>query len=193
MEFAVVAPILFALVFGIFDFGRAMSANVTVTNSAREGARYAATHTTTWQAPSGSWPATNQANYGFECPQGTPLTAPSASGASGQAWRQLQAANLDLTKVSIKVSYYKSSNDPSTATSADETEYCDSTGKAYDVAPGGASLTGANASGTYGYGPQTGDWVRVEVIYTYSAVTPVISQLLGGVIKVDQTSTMVLE
>lgn len=39
VEFAIVLPVLLMLVFGIIDFGRALNAQVTLTQAAREGAR----------------------------------------------------------------------------------------------------------------------------------------------------------
>ena len=43
VEFAIVAPLLFMLVFGIIDFGRALFVFNNLTNAAREGARFGAT------------------------------------------------------------------------------------------------------------------------------------------------------
>ena len=40
LETALVLPILFAVIFGILEFGRAYNIFQTVTNAAREGARY---------------------------------------------------------------------------------------------------------------------------------------------------------
>lgn len=183
IEFAIIAPILFGLVFGIFDFGRCMSANVTVTNSAREGARYASAHTTQWTS-SGSL-SFSQARFGFQCPTGTTPTAPESDGAPGAAWRQLQAANLDLTQVTITVSYYSSSNDPTSGGTANDIEQC-------TYAYGNVNYGTASESNT-SYSPQSGDWVRVEVRYVYSAVTPVISAIVHNAVTIDQTATMVLE
>jgi Flp pilus assembly protein TadG len=42
VEFALLLPMLLLLVFGIIDFGRALNAQVTLTQAAREGARLAA-------------------------------------------------------------------------------------------------------------------------------------------------------
>ncbi|HEU4759479.1 MAG TPA: TadE family protein [Dehalococcoidia bacterium] len=42
VEFALIAPLFLVLVFAIVDFGMGFHAWITVTNSAREGARYAA-------------------------------------------------------------------------------------------------------------------------------------------------------
>lgn len=39
VEFALLLPVLLLMVFGIIDFGRALNAQVTITQAAREGAR----------------------------------------------------------------------------------------------------------------------------------------------------------
>ena len=46
VEFALVAPIVFVLLVGILDLGRAVNAYVTVSNAAREGSHYAILHPT---------------------------------------------------------------------------------------------------------------------------------------------------
>jgi Flp pilus assembly protein TadG len=42
VEFALLLPVLLLIIFGIIDFGRALNAQVTLTQAAREGARLAA-------------------------------------------------------------------------------------------------------------------------------------------------------
>jgi len=42
VEFALLLPLLLLLVFGIIDFGRAINAQITLTQAAREGARLSA-------------------------------------------------------------------------------------------------------------------------------------------------------
>lgn len=42
VEFALLLPVLLLLVFGLIDFGRALNAQITLTQAAREGARLAA-------------------------------------------------------------------------------------------------------------------------------------------------------
>jgi Flp pilus assembly protein TadG len=42
VEFALLLPVLLLLVFGMIDFGRAINAQITLTQAAREGARLAA-------------------------------------------------------------------------------------------------------------------------------------------------------
>jgi Flp pilus assembly protein TadG len=48
VEFALVAIILFVMIFAIFDFGLFFAGRITATNAARSAARYAATHPTAW-------------------------------------------------------------------------------------------------------------------------------------------------
>jgi Flp pilus assembly protein TadG len=42
VEFALLLPVLLLLIFGMIDFGRAINAQITLTQAAREGARLAA-------------------------------------------------------------------------------------------------------------------------------------------------------
>ena len=42
VEFALLVPLLLLLLFGIIDFGRALNAQITITQAAREGARLVA-------------------------------------------------------------------------------------------------------------------------------------------------------
>lgn len=88
VEFALMLPLLLLLVFGIIDFGRALNAQVTITQAAREGARLAALNqpnvvtrtqaaatglsnvnvTVLTSCPAGSGPAANadvQVSYNF--------------------------------------------------------------------------------------------------------------------------------
>ena len=174
-EFALVAPVLFALVFGIYDFGRGMSANVTVTNSAREGARYLATHATSW---SGTVVLASQGRFYTACQgTGSSPTAPASNSAEGVAWRQLQSANLDLPAVTMIVRFYSSTNDPALGHTADDTFTCSA-----------GSMTESNSA----YLPASGDWVQFEVTYHYAPVTPFISNVVHSV-SMDQTTTMVIE
>ena len=53
VEFALVAPVFLILIFAIVDFGLGLRAWITITNAAREGARYAAVTCATSTASSG--------------------------------------------------------------------------------------------------------------------------------------------
>jgi Flp pilus assembly protein TadG len=180
VEFAIVAPVLLALVFGVFDFGRAMSANVTVTNSSREGARYLIATVLTQGSSSYS-----------SCQSGTNQgTPPSSTSAEGKAWRQLQTASLDLTQVSMGIYFYKSTNDPANDSSSSHS----AANMSVTCAAGSTSSTPTIPGTTYT--PASGDWALFTTTYVYHPVTPVISQLLqaaGGTVTVSQTTTMVIE
>jgi Flp pilus assembly protein TadG len=171
IEFALIAPLLIGLAFGIFDFGRGMSANVTVANSSREGARYLSTVASSSSSP-----------YGSACPGGTSSapTAPTDPSAQSKAWRQLAGASLDLSQVVLTAYFYASSKDPSTDTSHTNYDI-----RITCVAGGSPTVTGT-------YVPVTGDWVQFEVKYTFTPSTPVIKQLVPAV-TLDQTTNMVLE
>jgi Flp pilus assembly pilin Flp len=57
VEFALVLPLLVALLFGFIQFGIAFSAKIQATNAAREGARIAVVGVSDWANPSGTSPA----------------------------------------------------------------------------------------------------------------------------------------
>lgn len=44
VEFAILLPVLLLILIGIMEFGRAFNVQITASNAAREGARYAAVH-----------------------------------------------------------------------------------------------------------------------------------------------------
>jgi Flp pilus assembly protein TadG len=54
VEFALLLPLLLLLLFGIIDFGRALNAQITLTQAAREGARLEATLANTADVDSGT-------------------------------------------------------------------------------------------------------------------------------------------
>lgn len=57
VEFALVAPLFFLLLVGIFEAGRFVLFQQTLNNATREGARYAIVHGANSNCPSGPWPA----------------------------------------------------------------------------------------------------------------------------------------
>ena|SRR5437899_1335931 len=60
LETAIVLPILFAVLFGIMEFGRAYNIFQTVTNAAREGARYSVAPFAAGTANAGNLPTSSQ-------------------------------------------------------------------------------------------------------------------------------------
>jgi Flp pilus assembly protein TadG len=175
VEFALVAPVLIALVFGVFDLGRAMSANVTVNNSSREGARYLIANAV----------SSGLSSYN-SCQSSSGATAPSSTSGEGAAWRQLRAASLDSTQLSMGVYFYKAGNDPASDASANHA---------------GADISATCPVGSTGtptivnaasYTPASGAWVLFTTSYLYHPTTPLIGHLIGT-LTVTQTTTMVIE
>jgi Flp pilus assembly protein TadG len=77
IEFALLFPLLMLIVFGIIDFGRALNAQITLTQAAREGARLDAlgepnVQSQTQAAATGLSPVTVQVTA---CPPGAAPTA----------------------------------------------------------------------------------------------------------------------
>ncbi len=62
VEFALIAPLFFFLLFSIIEFGRAVYYIQMLNNAAREGARYAIVHGENSRSDSGPLPASETAN-----------------------------------------------------------------------------------------------------------------------------------
>jgi len=183
VEFALVAPMLFVLVFGVFEFGSMMSANVTVTNSSREGARLLAAQVTQHARVDGN-PSKVFGVIG--CPGGAASapTAPPPGTAEGAAWRQMANANLALKNVTkLQVRFYAANHDPASAAPDD----------VFDCTLGTSTpIESGCASTPCTYTPAPGSWAQFETDYVYNPSTPFISRLVPTV-TVAQTTTMVLE
>jgi Flp pilus assembly protein TadG len=74
VEFAIVLPVLLLLVFGIIDFGRALNAQIALTQAAREGARLDALNqpnlVTRTQAAAGSLGSAASVTMVYQCQTG---------------------------------------------------------------------------------------------------------------------------
>ncbi len=97
VEFAIIAPLLFMLIFGITEFGRVWSVKNVLVGAAREGARYAAVECEPEGAGSGCTTALiqdriRQAAVGypvsFENFSVTPAQCPAAGGPVTVRWEQ---------------------------------------------------------------------------------------------------------
>lgn len=185
-EFALVAPLLLTLVFGIVDFGRGMSANVTVANAAKEGARYLATVAA--QVAPDPVTQTNglRVNKFLDCPNvANPNPAPDPNSAQFRAWQQLIDAGLSPSNVTaLTVRLYSPTNNPGNGGPADDTFTCGLSSS--------GTLNGTSTETNPSFAPQTGGWVQFQVTYTFSPATPIISALVRS-ITLNQTATMVLE
>jgi len=182
VEFALVAPLLLALIFGVFDFGRGLSANVTVTNSSREGARYVIANISTLGLSAYN-----------SCQASSGATSPTSTTGEGAAWRQLKSANLDLSQVSMNVYFYKNGttpNDPANDSSSNHSAA--NLGVSCPVGSSGTPTYTGSGCPSSCYTPVSGDWVVFVATYAYHPLTPFVN-LLIGTFTVSQSTTMVIE
>ena len=83
VEFALVAPIFFLMIFGIIEGGRFILFYETLNNAVREGARYAIVHGSNSSCPSGPMPPGMSAPGGCYDPAGDKVTTQVKSTAFG--------------------------------------------------------------------------------------------------------------
>jgi len=110
VEFAIVAPLLFLLVFAIIDFGFGFHAWDATQNSAREGARYAATNSSAGQITGRATDAasflSNPVVVTLECaPIIDPLDPQSGNGPFGGCGAGASWSEGDLVRVTVEYDY----------------------------------------------------------------------------------------
>jgi TadE-like protein len=176
-EFAIIAPIILLLTFGILDFGRALYLYITLQQAANEGARVAVraslyvdpngvgctppsfvhcypTDSDVANAVQGHAVIMNLANYPA-CPNG-----PLPNGGVPQGSPQLPAANTGWIFIT----------DPSTA------------GNGYPNGPrGGPGSYPSNGAGCDPIQPALGNEpIKVTLWYAFQPITPIIQQVVGN-------------
>lgn len=172
-EFAIIAPVILLLTFGIIDFGRALYLYITLQQAANEGARVAV-RASYFIDPTGSahtWPndsdvanavqghavSMNLANYPA-CPNG-----PLPNGGNPQGSPQLPAPNSGWIFIT------------------------DPTGSGYPNGPrGGLGLYPPPGAGCNPIQPAVGNEpIRITLWYAFQPITPVIQQVVGNNIVIS--------
>ena len=155
-EFALVAPVLLLLTFGIIDFGRALYFYSATANAAREASRVAAVPNGLQLPTQAQVLAAAQAHF----PGGT-LTAPacpngpipSTQPAAGQGW-------LFTTEPGVAAGGAVEASPPPNAAGGDPP---------------------SPATGCSAVNPAAGrDLLQVTVIYNFVPVTPIVSSVIGN-------------
>lgn len=203
VEFAIVAPLLFLVVFGLVDFSRAIQANTTIAEAARQGARQAAANA----APSDNPFADTVSG---SC-SGTVFTQ-NASGAgclTDQAiTTTVEAVLRDLTTKVQLVPNAVTANCPNPPLG--QAEIC--IAPAQSGSPDTTDADCAAATLRLGHPPGPGDlgsrkeeWqnpkfqtgrcflVQVTVKYAFQPWTPIIGQILGNRIQLVASTATVAE
>jgi Flp pilus assembly protein TadG len=158
VEMALVLPIFLLVLFGIFDVGRAVYVNSTLSQAAREGARLAAVQAGWVGRDTDDDPACNQTTPGARvCP--ATLGALKAN--------VVDAVNRMTVSVGPLSGVYFSCNEGTIADPAPAGDWT-------EVSGGNGCDDGVGAS----LGA-TGELVSVRVEHTYQAITPIVGSLLG--------------
>ena len=103
VESAVTLPVLFLMLFGILMFGRAYNVYQTITDAAREGARYAG------QPCSADGNALDCSGQSFVCTYGT---LPSTTQVQGCVQRYLDASHIKGSTVTVTAPTYTVNGSP---------------------------------------------------------------------------------
>lgn len=170
VEFALVAPLLFLLMFGIVDFGRAMYYQNEITNAAREGARIAIL-------------ASNPCNSIYGDPSGD-CALPSATPAGPTVCSAAEASGSLIAN-------WTCGDNTSTAT-PNTMPTSGSPGHAYvDVAQGSTSTCPAPSSSASGVNttPRSSGnlLISVTIHYYFQPITPIISSFFPSSFYLSST------
>jgi len=207
LEFAVVLPFVLVIVFGMIDFSRAIQANSSIAEAARQGARQAAANAASTDNPFNT--------YASGSCSGTVFTS-SASGAGcltdAAILATVKSVLHDLTKTvtlaNTTTTAYTAATCPTPAAGA--AEVCIS--PAENTGSGGSYATCALAKTSLGHDPAPGDlgardqeWtspkyqtgrcflIEVTVKYVFQPWTPLINKIIGSSITLTASTSTVAE
>jgi TadE-like protein len=160
VEFAIVAPVLLLLLFGVVDFGRVIYAYVTINQAVNEGARVAIRDSPLLPTNSDVEAAVRahavDVVLSNPCPNG-PITG--AAPPDNTGWIYITEPVPPATVESLSPSLMNAPGGQSWAVS---TASCSATNPAHDHAP-----------------------VQVTIRYSFVPVTPLMRQLVGGAIVIS--------
>ena len=199
VEFALVAPVLLLILFGLVDASRIAQSAVTVAEAARDGARQAVADASAADAPfdpAGSGP----------CPAFTVTSSASGTGCLTDA-RIAETVATRLSPLSVDVTTYPGTRgDSCPAPAPGAVSVC------IDPAQSGpatfAGCTAAQASLAHDplpgeLGGRQAEWtsrantgcfvVQVTVVYRYAPMTPAIGRLLPAAFLITSTVTDLAE
>ena len=168
VEFAIVAPILLVLLFGVVDFGRVIYTYVTLNQAVNEGARVAIRASPLLPTNADVEQAVKQhaidVSLANPCPNG-PIT--SATPPSNQGWI-----------------YITEPNPPSTPEALSPTLEDAPGGQMWSVASGSCSATNP----AYNHAP-----LQVTIRFNFVPFTPLIQQLVANHIVITASATYATE
>lgn len=199
VEFALVAPVLVLLMFGLVDASRIAQSAVTVAAAARDGARQAVVDAVAADQPF----APGQSGA---CP-GTSLTTSSSGPGCLTDARVTETVSARLASLTTSVSIYPGTRgdvcpppepgsasvciDPMQSGPASFSS-CAEARASLGHDPGPGDLGGRQAEWT-GRGTAGCFFVQVTVVYAYSPMTPAIARLLPSSFLLSSSTTLLAE
>lgn len=203
VEFTLIAPLLLIVVFGLVDFGRAIQANSSIADAARQGARQAVANAASTDTPFGT---------------------PNGSSCSGSVFTQNQTGTGCLTDAaiattvrgvlrSLTTTVNLQSNTPAAscpAPASGQATLCVAPAESGSGGPSSSYNTCAlvNAAATYpfaGVGDRKTEWgsashplhgcflVQVTVRYAFSPWTPLVGSVIGSNVQLVSATSVIAE
>jgi hypothetical protein len=199
VEFALVAPVLLLLLFGMVDASRMAQSLVTVAAAARDGARQAVADATSADSPFAS------AGSGA-CPGTSLTTTTSGTGCLADA-RVAETVAARLSSLTGATSVFPGTRgDVCPAPAAGEASICidpQQSGPAAFSSCAAARAALGRDPGPGDLGGRQAEWtgrpaagcflVQVTVVYAYSPMTPAIGRLLPSVFLIESSTTLLAE
>lgn len=173
-EFALVVPVFLLVVFGLFDVGRLVYTNSVLSQSAREGARLAATEAA-WIGVPGAGCVSDETAIGAGNPGAHVCPADVATFKA----HVVAAVNRMAISVGPITTVHLSCNDGTVDDPAPSGEWTE--------ASGGNGCQDANGNAV----SSIGELVSVRIEYTYQPMAPVITSIIGSV-PLTGSATMVI-
>jgi len=187
IEFSLVAPLVLVVIFALIDLARAVEANTTVAEAARQGARQAIADAVSADSPFGTYNNKPCSGQVFTRNQtGTGCLTDAAIVAT------VKAVLRDVTTSVTTYSGTTAQSCPSPA--AATADICVSPAESGGTAPSYAGCAAAKTA--LGHDPQPGDLGSRQVEWSssgfaYQPLTPMLGSLLGSRIQlVSSTSTL---
>jgi Flp pilus assembly protein TadG len=204
VEFALTVPVLLAVTFGMIDFGRAINADTTVADAARQGARQMAPSASGADSPFGTFVGSCSGRVLAQNATGTGCLTDSA------VFSTVVSALGVLTGSATLYSATDAAHCPAPATAA-QASVCISPGETAAATRGPGDGCAA-AQTALGHAPAPGDlggrrpeWttpqyaaghcflVQVTVKYAFRPWTPVINGIVGSSLQLSSSTSTVAE
>jgi hypothetical protein len=187
VEFALTVPVLLAVTFGMIDFGRAINADTTVADAARQGARQMAPSASSADSPFGTFAGSCSGR----------VLAPNATGTGCltdlAVFSTVASVLAPLSGTAVLYSATDAAHCPAPASAA-QASVCISPGETAAATRGPGDLGGRKPEWTTPqYAAGHCFLVQVTVKYAFRPWTPVINGIVGSSLQLSSSTSTVAE